>query len=85
LAQDLAGGSFLTTSIFLAACLLVTGLIALTLRRPGDRPIEDVEATAPPAPSGLRTDRRPYLRQPLMSWLMRNDPQPALLQAAHQA
>jgi MFS family permease len=37
--QGLAGGSFLTSSIFLAACLLAAGLVALTLRRRGDRPV----------------------------------------------
>jgi nitrate/nitrite transporter NarK len=47
--QDLAGGSFLTTSFFLAACLLAAGLVALTLRRRGDRPTEEVEATRTPA------------------------------------
>src|SRR4051794_41925001 len=50
--QDLAGGSFRTTSFFLAACLLAAGLVALTLRRRGDRPVEDVEAV--PAPSTQR-------------------------------
>ena len=50
--QDLAGGSFLTTSVFLAACLLAAGLVALTLRRRGDRPVEEVEATR--APAGAR-------------------------------
>jgi len=32
-------GSFLATSIFLAACLLAAGLVMLTLRRGGDRPL----------------------------------------------
>jgi MFS family permease len=41
--QDLAGGSFLSTSFFLAACLLAAGLVALTLRRRGDRPVSDTE------------------------------------------
>lgn len=50
--QDRAGGSFLTTSIFLAACLLVAGLIALTLRRRGDRAVEVVDAAR--APRGRR-------------------------------
>jgi MFS family permease len=39
--QDLAGGSFLSTSFFLGACLLAAGLVALTLRRRGDRPVGD--------------------------------------------
>jgi MFS family permease len=43
--QDLAGGSFFTTSVFLAACLLAAGLVALTLRRRGDRPVGEVERT----------------------------------------
>ncbi len=42
--QD-ASGSFRTTSIFLAACLLAAGLVALTLRRRGDRPAAEVEAS----------------------------------------
>jgi MFS family permease len=32
-------GSFLSTSFFLAACLLAAGLVMLTLRRRGDRPV----------------------------------------------
>jgi dipeptide/tripeptide permease len=43
--QDLAGGSFLTTSFFLGACLIAAGLVALTLRRRGDRPALEVEAS----------------------------------------
>jgi nitrate/nitrite transporter NarK len=43
--QDLAGGSFLTTSFFLGACLIAAGLVALTLRRRGDRPPLEVEAS----------------------------------------
>jgi hypothetical protein len=45
--QDLAGGSLLTASIFLAACLLVAGLIALTLGRRDDHPVEHLDATTP--------------------------------------
>jgi MFS family permease len=44
--QDQAGGSFLTTSIFLAAALLAAGLVMLTLRRRGDRSKEAIEAEA---------------------------------------
>jgi MFS family permease len=44
--QDQAGGSFLTTSIFLAAALLAAGLVMLTLRRRGDRSKEEIEAEA---------------------------------------
>ena len=39
--QDASGGSFKTTSVFLAACLLAAGLVMLTLRKRGDRPVED--------------------------------------------
>jgi MFS family permease len=44
--QDAAGGSFRTTSFFLAACLVAAGLVALTLRRSGDRPVGAAETTA---------------------------------------
>ncbi|WP_250545471.1 MFS transporter [Paenarthrobacter sp. DKR-5] len=37
--QDATHGSFMATSIFLACCLLAAGLVMLTLRRGGDRPI----------------------------------------------
>jgi len=37
--QDAAHGSFLTTSVFLALSLLAAGLVMLTLRRGGDRPV----------------------------------------------
>ncbi|WP_083527847.1 MFS transporter [Curtobacterium ammoniigenes] len=37
--QDITGGSFFATSIFLACCLLAAGLVMLTLRRGGDRPV----------------------------------------------
>ncbi|MBO0810637.1 MAG: MFS transporter [Microlunatus sp.] len=43
--QDLAGGSFFITSIFLACCLLAAGLVMLTLRRGGDRPVDESEET----------------------------------------
>jgi MFS family permease len=43
--QDASGGSFKTTSVFLAICLLAAGLVMLTLRRRGDRPVEDNAAT----------------------------------------
>jgi nitrate/nitrite transporter NarK len=46
--QDAAGGSFMTTSIFLAACLLAAGLVALTLRRRGDRPVDEAEVPGVP-------------------------------------
>ncbi|MBG0741010.1 MFS transporter [Paeniglutamicibacter antarcticus] len=34
-----SGGSFFVSSIFLACCLLAAGLVMLTLRRGGDRPV----------------------------------------------
>jgi MFS family permease len=43
--QDLSG-SFLSTSVFLAACLLAAGLVALTLRKRGDRPVGEAAAEA---------------------------------------
>lgn len=49
--QVVTGGSFLATSIFLGCCLLAAGLVMLTLRRGGDRPVgvsaeEDTAAVA---------------------------------------
>ena len=35
--QDQSGGKFITTSLFLAACLFAAGLVMLTLRGRGDR------------------------------------------------
>src|SRR5690348_9300163 len=43
--QDLSG-SFLSTSFFLAACLLAAGLVALTLRKRGDRRVDEAETLA---------------------------------------
>lgn len=37
--QDRSGGGFVTTSFFLAASLFAAGLLMLTLRRRGDRPV----------------------------------------------
>jgi MFS family permease len=37
--QDHSGGRFITTSLFLAACLFAAGLVMLTLRGQGDRPV----------------------------------------------
>jgi MFS family permease len=50
--QDATHGSFLATSIFLAACLLAAGLVMLTLRRGGDRPLSQKhsETSASPTP-----------------------------------
>ncbi|MBT1001989.1 MFS transporter [Paenarthrobacter sp. DKR-5] len=39
--QDLTNGSFMAMSVFLAACLLAAGLVMLTLRRGGDRPVTE--------------------------------------------
>lgn len=39
--QDATQGSFLAASIFLAACLVAAGLVMLTLRRGGDRPVTE--------------------------------------------
>jgi len=36
--QDASGGSFFTASIFLAICLVLAGLVMLSLRKRGDRP-----------------------------------------------
>ncbi|HEY5224944.1 MAG TPA: MFS transporter [Microbacteriaceae bacterium] len=44
--QDMAGGSFFPASIFLACCLLAAGLVMLTLRRGGDRPVKETERVA---------------------------------------
>ena len=38
IAQDATGGRFLGASIFLAVCLVLAGVVMLTLRRKGDRP-----------------------------------------------
>jgi nitrate/nitrite transporter NarK len=43
--QDMSG-SFLSTSFFLAACLLAAGLVALTLRKRGDRRVDEAETLA---------------------------------------
>jgi MFS family permease len=42
--QDATGGGFFAASVFLAVCLLAAGLVMLTLRRRGDRPVGAVEA-----------------------------------------
>jgi MFS family permease len=41
--QD-ASGSFRSTSVFLAICLLAAGAVMLTLRKRGDRPVGEAEA-----------------------------------------
>jgi len=44
--QDTSGGGFKSTSWFLAVALLLAGLVMLTLRRRGDRPVEHAEEAA---------------------------------------
>jgi sugar phosphate permease len=44
--QDASGGSFFTASIFLAVCLVLAGLVMLSLRKRGDRPAGVVEREA---------------------------------------
>jgi len=44
--QDTSGGGFKSTSWFLAAALLAAGLLMLTLRRRGDRPVNEAEAAS---------------------------------------
>jgi MFS family permease len=44
--QDASGGGFKSTSWFLAIALLAAGLVALTLRKRGDRPVEESKAAA---------------------------------------
>lgn len=44
--QDLTG-SFFITSVFLACCLLAAGLVMLSLRRRGDRPVEEPKEAVP--------------------------------------
>jgi MFS family permease len=39
--QDASDGSFKTTSVFLAVALLAAGLVMLTLRKRGDRPVDE--------------------------------------------
>lgn len=43
--QDATNGSFFATSVFLALSLLAAGLVMLTLRRSGDRPVAETEVT----------------------------------------
>jgi len=49
--QDATHGSFLTASIFLAGSLLAAGLVMLTLRRGGDRPVSERRTEARGAPA----------------------------------
>jgi MFS family permease len=44
--QDITHGSFMAASVFLAACLLAAGLVMLTLRKGGDRPVATLSADA---------------------------------------
>jgi MFS family permease len=54
--QDVTHGSFLATSIFLACCLLAAGLVMLSLRRGGDRPVARGRVQEE-SPSGAMADR----------------------------
>ncbi len=45
--QDRSGGRFITTSLFLAACLFAAGLVMLTLRGRGDRLVQPEPEGAP--------------------------------------
>ena len=44
--QDASGGSFKSTAWFLAGALLLAGLVALTLRKRGDRPVDHSQAAS---------------------------------------
>jgi sugar phosphate permease len=50
--QDVTHGSFFATSIFLACCLLAAGLVMLSLRRKGDRPVALTGQAAEPTGRG---------------------------------
>jgi nitrate/nitrite transporter NarK len=52
--QDVTHGSFMATSVFLAACLLAAGLVMLTLRKGGDRPTAEAAPHAAASPSERR-------------------------------
>jgi MFS family permease len=56
--QDASGGSFKTTSVFLAASLLAAGLVMLSLRRRGDRPVDETVVERAAARSGGPVERR---------------------------
>jgi len=53
--QDASGGGFKSTSWFLAAALLLAGLVMLTLRKRGDRPVGQAEAAAAEAAKAAHT------------------------------
>jgi MFS family permease len=55
--QDASGGGFKSTSWFLGAALLAAGLVMLTLRRRGDRPVGDAEAASAQAATTGTPDR----------------------------
>jgi nitrate/nitrite transporter NarK len=52
--QDVTHGSFMATSVFLAACLLAAGLVMLTLRKGGDRPTAEATPRADVSPTERR-------------------------------
>jgi predicted MFS family arabinose efflux permease len=48
--QDRSHGSFVTTSLVLAASLFAAGLLMMTLRRRGDRPVAPLADVMPVEP-----------------------------------
>jgi MFS family permease len=55
--QDASGGSFKTTSVFLAAALLAAGLVMLTLRKRGDRPVDETPEERAAKRAGVTAER----------------------------
>jgi MFS family permease len=55
--QDASGGSFKTTSVFLALSLLAAGCVMLTLRKRGDRPVDETVEERAKAKAGARVER----------------------------
>jgi MFS family permease len=55
--QDASGGSFKTTSFFLAAALLAAGLVMLTLRKRGDRPVGETTEERAAKRAGAAAER----------------------------
>lgn len=57
--QDASGGSFKTSSVFLSASLLAAGLVMLSLRKRGDRPVEETVEERAAARAGVSTEDLP--------------------------
>ncbi len=55
--QDVSG-SFRSTSVFLALCLLAAGVLALTLRKRGDRPVGEADHAPARGEAAAETTRR---------------------------